>query len=145
MSRPPLGGPGVGPTIALFSFTTNQSPIGDSFSTAWIRLSRTTRGRRDSRHWPNAAQGRCPGHRRKCVGCSKAKLNLKTSILNQDRSNSSCDDDINSCASRPSIGFLTKEKHQTEGEGRARSRFHLRASDNASTDLVNKLSLVTSG
>ena len=39
MSRPPFGDPGVCPTIALFSSTTNQSPIGGLFSTTWIRLS----------------------------------------------------------------------------------------------------------
>jgi hypothetical protein len=38
MSQPPFGDPGVCPTIALFSYTTNQSPIGGSFSTTWIRL-----------------------------------------------------------------------------------------------------------
>ena len=38
MSRPPFGDPGVCPTIALFSSTTNQSPIGGLFSTTWIRL-----------------------------------------------------------------------------------------------------------
>ncbi len=38
MSRPPFGDPGVCPTIALFSSTTNQSPIGGTFSTTWIRL-----------------------------------------------------------------------------------------------------------
>src|ERR1700693_2086890 len=38
MSRPPFGDPGSGPTIALFSYTTNQSPFGGSFSTAYFRL-----------------------------------------------------------------------------------------------------------
>src|ERR1039458_1938427 len=38
MSRPPFGDPGVCPTIALFSSTTNHSPFGGLFSTAWIRL-----------------------------------------------------------------------------------------------------------
>ena len=38
MSRPPFGDPGVCPTIAVFSLTTNQSPIGGIFSTTWIRL-----------------------------------------------------------------------------------------------------------
>jgi hypothetical protein len=35
---PPFGEPGVCPTIALFSSTTNHSPIGGPFSTAWLRL-----------------------------------------------------------------------------------------------------------
>jgi len=34
MSQPPFGDPGVCPRIALFSSTTNQSPIGGTFSTA---------------------------------------------------------------------------------------------------------------
>jgi hypothetical protein len=32
----------VCPTIALFSSTTNQSSIGGTFSTTWIRLSSWT-------------------------------------------------------------------------------------------------------
>jgi|ERR1017187_8200262 hypothetical protein len=39
MSRPPFGDPGVCPTIALFSYTTNQSPFGGLFSTTSFRLS----------------------------------------------------------------------------------------------------------
>jgi hypothetical protein len=35
----------VCPTIALFSSTTNHSPIGGPFSTAWLRLSIQARGR----------------------------------------------------------------------------------------------------
>ena len=38
MSQPPFGDPGVCPWIALFSSTTNQSPIGGTFSTTWSRL-----------------------------------------------------------------------------------------------------------
>ena len=34
-----FGEPGVCPTIALFSSTTNHSPFGGPFSTAWVRLS----------------------------------------------------------------------------------------------------------
>src|ERR1035441_1871385 len=45
MSRPPFGDPGVCPTIALFSSTTNHSPFGGLFSTAWIRF----------KAWPNTA------------------------------------------------------------------------------------------
>src|ERR1019366_9137347 len=41
MSRPPFGDPGGCPTIALFSSTTNHSPFGGFFSTAWTRLSQT--------------------------------------------------------------------------------------------------------
>jgi hypothetical protein len=38
MCRPPFGEPGVCSTIALFSYTTNQFPIGGFFSTASFRL-----------------------------------------------------------------------------------------------------------
>src|ERR1035438_5444932 len=38
MSQPPFGDPGVCPTIALFSLSTNQSPIGGSLSTTSFRL-----------------------------------------------------------------------------------------------------------
>jgi hypothetical protein len=42
MSQPPFGDPGVCPTIALFSLSTNQSPIGGSLSTTSFRLRRMT-------------------------------------------------------------------------------------------------------
>jgi hypothetical protein len=38
MSQPPFGDPGVCPTIALFSLSTNQSPIGGSLSTTSFLL-----------------------------------------------------------------------------------------------------------
>ena len=41
MSQPPFGDPGVCPTIALFSLSTNQSPIGGSLSTTSFRLKAT--------------------------------------------------------------------------------------------------------
>jgi hypothetical protein len=46
MSRPPFGDPGGCPTIALFSSTTNHSPFGGCFSTAWTRLKAKSRRRR---------------------------------------------------------------------------------------------------
>src|ERR1035438_9875777 len=39
MSQPPFGDPGMCPTIALFSLSTNQSPIGGSLSTTSFRIS----------------------------------------------------------------------------------------------------------